>query len=71
MNTKLVPPRPSTLLTVDDLAEQLGLSVSSIYRMRSIGESLPRAAKLGSRAVRWRQADVDAWIEAHLEPEAV
>lgn len=63
--------RSSALLTAEDLAAQLGLSVSSIYRMRSLGESLPRAAKLGSRAVRWRQADVDAWVEEHLEPEGV
>lgn len=61
----------SALLTAEDLAAQLGLSVSSIYRMRSLGESLPRAARLGARAVRWRQADVDAWIEEHLEAEGV
>lgn len=59
----------STLLTADDLAEQLGLSVSSIYRMRSTGESLPRATRVGARAVRWRQTDVDTWVEANLEPE--
>lgn len=57
------------LLTAENLAEQLGLSVSSIYRMRSTGESLPRATRVGARAVRWRQADVDAWLEESLEPE--
>lgn len=57
------------LLTAEDLADQFGISVSSIYRMRSHGESLPRATKVGARAVRWRQADVDAWLEANLEPE--
>lgn len=55
------------LLTVEDLAQQLGLSTSTIYRMRSLGESLPRATRVGARAVRWRQADVDAWIEQNLE----
>lgn len=58
------------LLTAEDLADQLGISVSSIYRMRSNGESLPRATRVGARAVRWRQADVNAWLEANLEPES-
>lgn len=58
------------LLTAEDLADQLGISVSSIYRMRSNRESLPRATRVGARAVRWRQADVDKWLEANLEPES-
>jgi prophage regulatory protein len=44
------------------------MSVSTIYRKRSTGESLPR--KIGGHAVRWRQADIDAWIESQLEPVA-
>lgn len=58
------------LVDVKDLAAQTGMSVSTIYRKRSIGESLPRAVKLGS-AVRWRQADIDLWIEQQLEPVVV
>lgn len=60
--------KPAALLTAKDLSEQTGISVSSIYRKRSLGESLPRAIKLSDGAVRWRQGDVDAWLEAHLEP---
>lgn len=58
----------NALLDVRDLSAQTGLSVSTIYRKRSNGESLPRAVKISGHAVRWRQADVDAWIEAQLEP---
>ncbi len=54
------------LLTAKDLAVQTGWSVSTIYRKRSLGEPLPRAVKIGGH-VRWRQADVDAWIEEQLE----
>ncbi|MFB2573022.1 helix-turn-helix transcriptional regulator [Micrococcus sp. IITD107] len=57
----------SVLLDAKALSAQTGMSVSTIYRKRSNGESLPRAVKIGS-AVRWRQIDVDAWIEEHLEP---
>jgi excisionase family DNA binding protein len=56
------------LLTAKDLSAQTGWSVSTIYRKRSLGESLPRAVKIGGH-VRWRQADIDAWIEEQLEPE--
>lgn len=57
----------NALLDAKSLSAQTGMSVSTIYRKRSNGESLPRAVKFGS-AVRWRQSDVDAWVEAHLEP---
>lgn len=58
------------LRDVKDLSAQTGMSVSTIYRKRSTGESLPRAVKIGGHAVRWRQADIDAWIESQLEPVA-
>ncbi|MEO7124171.1 MAG: AlpA family phage regulatory protein [Lacisediminihabitans sp.] len=61
----------NALRDVNDLAAQTGMSVSTIYRKRSIGESLPRALKLGGNAVRWRQADIDAWIEERLEAAEV
>lgn len=56
-----------TLCNVNDLSAQTRMSVSTIYRKRSTGESLPRAVKIGN-AVRWRQADIDTWIEEQLEP---
>lgn len=55
------------LLDANDLSTQTGWSVSTIYRRRSVGASMPRAIKVG-RALRWRQSDVDAWIEEQLEP---
>ncbi|APX32850.1 hypothetical protein BH708_09130 [Brachybacterium sp. P6-10-X1] len=55
------------LLDVKELSALTGMSVSTIYRKRSLGEPLPRALKIGT-AVRWRRADVDAWLEAQLEP---
>lgn len=54
------------LLNAQDLAEQTGMSVSSIYRKRSLGESLPRALKIGS-LVRWTQESVDQWITEQME----
>lgn len=66
MSTSESRTQMNTLLNVHDLAEQMGVSVATIYRKRSVGEPLPRAVKLG-RAVRWTQAEVDRWINDHLE----
>lgn len=59
-------PSAKALLTAKDLSAQTGWSVSTIYRRRSLGEPLPPAVKIGGH-VRWRQADVDAWIEEQVE----
>lgn len=42
-------------------AERLGVSPSTIYRMRAKGEDLPPAFKVGSQ-LRWRASTVEAWI---------
>lgn len=67
MNLTNPESRPVALLTAKELGQQIGMSVSSIYRRRSLGEPLPRAIKIGSR-VRWTQASVDEFIEQQMEP---
>lgn len=49
------------LLTPKELADMLGISVQTLYNRRSTGGSLPRAVLIG-RLVRFRQIDVDFWI---------
>ena len=54
----VIPPgRPAPLLTVDEVAELLSISVRSVHRMKSAGE-LPEAVELG-KSVRWRQSDIE------------
>lgn len=53
------------LLTEAELAELLKVSVGTIRRWRSEGTG-PPALRLG-RGVRYRRADVDAWLEAQAE----
>ena len=50
------------LLSAVDLARELGLTVRTIRRMDLDGR-LPRAVRI-SRAVRWRRAEIAAWIRA-------
>ena len=52
-----------TLFSVDGAAQVLGLAVSTLNKFRVYGTG-PRFVKLG-RSVRYRPADLDAWIEAN------
>lgn len=54
------------LLTARELATMLSLKEQTIYNRHSTGASLPTAVKIGSR-LRFRQSDVDAWIESQVE----
>ena len=57
--------RQRRYLDVNDLAEQLGMSVATLYRWRSDGTDMPKAFKIGGR-VRWTQLAVDVWIDAQI-----
>jgi len=54
---------PEKLLTVDEVAEILQVSPTTVYRRIQAGE-LP-AIKLGHRQVRIKPEDLEAYIEAH------
>ncbi|CAM2162029.1 prophage regulatory protein [Burkholderia latens] len=51
------------LLSPKALAALLGLAMQTIYNRRSTGGDLPKAVKVG-HLVRFRAADVDAWLDA-------
>jgi predicted DNA-binding transcriptional regulator AlpA len=42
---------------------------STFYRWRQLGIA-PRSIKLPNGEIRFRQADIDAWVEAHEEVAA-
>jgi predicted DNA-binding transcriptional regulator AlpA len=56
-------PAPNALLNVRQAAERLGLSKSTLDKMRCAGKG-PRFIKSTDRAVRYDPADLDAWITA-------
>lgn len=63
-----VPPEVlmEPLLTLEQLAATLGLSVQTLYNRRARGESLPPCVKLGNR-LRFFQTDVRAWLDAQRD----
>lgn len=56
-----------TLFTIDQAARYLAIPKTTLYtwRTRRVGFG-PRAMKVGG-SLRYRRADLDAWILAHLE----
>lgn len=58
------------LLTPQELAQLLRLSLQTIYNRRSLGGSLPPAVHIG-RLVRYKPADVAAWLDSLSGQHAV
>ena len=57
------------LFSPKSLAAYLGLAEQTIYNRHSTGGDLPKAIKLG-QLLRFRPADVDAWLDAKRQPNA-
>lgn len=53
---------PALLLTVDQVAGLLGISVRSVWRLASAGE-LPPPLSIG-RSKRWERRSLEAFVEA-------
>lgn len=54
------------LLTIEELSQYLQVPVKTLYDWRHRGLG-PRGLRVG-RYVRYRQADVDAWLETCVDP---
>lgn len=57
-----IPPR---LLRRREVERRVGRSRSSIYALIADGR-FPRPVRVGARAVRWVEAEVDSWIAARI-----
>ena len=54
------------LLNVAHVAAKLHISVRSVWRLRDAGRMPGAVLPGGARCIRWRAADIDAWIAAGL-----
>lgn len=59
-----------TLLTTEEAAAYLGISPFTLAHWRSEGLPHPRAVQMGRRALRYRPADLEAFIEQQLEEQS-
>jgi predicted DNA-binding transcriptional regulator AlpA len=55
------------LLTPADAASLVGVSISTLKRMRLRGHG-PQALQLTSRTFRYRRAEVEAWLDRQAVP---
>ena len=51
------------LLRLRDVEEQVALKRTAIYRWISRGD-FPAPVRIGPRSSRWRESDIDAWLQA-------
>ena len=56
------------LLSVEEVAALLGCSPSHVWRLHASGK-VPKPVKLG-RLVRWRRAEIAAWVGANAPPRS-
>ena len=49
------------LIRLEEVLSYTGLSRSELYRKVQVGE-FPGSVKVGVRAVRWRESEVEEWI---------
>ena len=54
--------KPSPLLTIDQVAEYLGVSRQRLYAWRHEGKG-PPAIQLEGRLLRFSQTDLDTWLD--------
>ena len=55
------------LLSPQQLADYLGVPLATVYRWRCAGTG-PRGIKVGKH-VRYRQRDVEAWLDTRSDPD--
>ncbi|MXY17051.1 MAG: AlpA family phage regulatory protein [Acidobacteria bacterium] len=54
------------LLALADVRKLTGLGTTTIYKFMNAGD-FPRAVRVGPKLVKWRSAEINAWI-AGLQP---
>jgi excisionase family DNA binding protein len=67
--TTRTPHPVNMLLTPQEVADLLRIPVRSLYVQRSAGRPTPPGVKIG-RHLRYRLADVEAWIANQFEDAA-
>ncbi|WP_129782909.1 helix-turn-helix domain-containing protein [Promicromonospora panici] len=69
MTTNTAAPVAQVLLTPQEVADLLRIPVRSLYVQRSAGRPTPPGVKIG-RHLRYRLADVEAWVEEQFTRSA-
>ena len=55
------------LLTASEVAEITGLPLNTIYKHRHMGRGVGALAVKVGRHLRWRESDIEAWLDEQVE----
>lgn len=66
----MMPTTSRLLLTKSQLAQQLGVGIRTLERMDAAGLLGPEKQRFSKTLVRWRAAEVEAWIAASCPARA-
>jgi predicted DNA-binding transcriptional regulator AlpA len=55
---------PERLLTVGQVASRLNVCTRQVYRLLRRDPTFPQPVRKSAKLVRWREADLNAWIAA-------
>lgn len=55
------------IIRVKELCQLISVSPTTLWRMSKRGE-LPPRIKISTRAVGWRESDIEEWLENRPEP---
>ena len=58
------------LLTIKQIADETGISRSTIYRRMEEG-TFPKPVRIGPRATRWRASTIKDWLEGLKDSDEV
>jgi predicted DNA-binding transcriptional regulator AlpA len=64
---KTVQPMTGRLLTSEEVSSIVGLSIETLAQWRSQKRGIPYL-KISRNCVRYRQADLDAWLQERIVP---
>lgn len=53
--------KPDRLIRMPELLARLGICRKTVYNLLKTGE-LPRPLMIGSKAIAWRESQIDDWI---------
>lgn len=56
-------PRKPVLLRAGAVARRLGVSRTTLWRMRRDDPDFPRPVRLTARVIAWRVRDLDDWVD--------
>ena len=59
---------PHEFLKPAAVAQRLGMSRSTVYKLMATDRTFPTPIRLLPRSPRWRTADIDRWVESPSSP---